>query len=212
MSNHFILEKVPYYSQRDNRYKPFVSCFPTSMAMAIEYCLNLVDKNKSDIGCHRATQLEDYLNELIYDNETKQWMKKNQGRLGSWIWKYARRTIYMIEAYIFNKIMNEHGYKAEYKQITYDEYCTRIEENKLPIVVGGNFKAVSRVGGHVCCGIGFDKSGMKELIVRDPFGDALKGYPKGKSQEQNDNDGYENAYGLRFYKNGKFASIVIERV
>mgnify|MGYP001419365198 CR=1 FL=1 len=212
MLDKFIIEGVPYYSQRDNQYQPNVSCFPTSMAMAMAYCLDLIHLDKTAVGCHPNIQLEDYLNELIYDNQTKEWMIQNQGRIGSWIWKYQRRTIYVIEAYIFNRLMNQYGYNSKYVDLKYDDYCNNIENTKLPIIVGGNFSSVSRVGGHVCCGIGFNRIGLPELIVRDPFGNALKGYPQNQSQEQNDKDGYENAYGLRFFGNGKFASILIERI
>lgn len=211
MSDSFKLEHVPYFSQRDNKYQPMVSCFPTSMAMAMAYCLMQAGKMYEDIGCHANTQLEDYLNELIYDDVTKKWMVDNQGRIGSWIWSYTRRTIYEIEAYVFNRVMNNLGYRASYIDLTYDRYCELIELRQLPIVVGGNFKAVSRIGGHVCCGIGFNKIGLKELIVRDPFGDALKGYPQNQTKEKNDQDGFEKAYGLRFYNNGKFASVVFEK-
>lgn len=211
MADYFKIDGVPYFSQRDNQYMPNVSCFPTSMAMAMTYCLNLMNKTKEDVGCHSDMQLEDYLNECIYDDTTKQWMVENQGRIGSWIWQYTRRTIYAVEAYVFNRLMNDIGFSADYVDLTYDRYCYIIENTQMPIVVGGNFKAVSRIGGHVCCGIGFNKVGMKELIVRDPFGNALKGYPQNQSQTDNEKDGFENAYGLRFYNNGNFASIVITK-
>lgn len=211
MADIFKLDAVPYFTQRDNQYQPNVSCFPTSMAMAMTYCLEQSGLNKTSVGCHDDMQLEDYLNELIYDDETKQWMVENQGRIGAWIWQYTRRTVYPIEAYVFNRLMNDHGYSAELKTLSYDKYCEIIETTQIPVVVGGNFSSVSRVGGHVCCGIGFNRVGLKELIVRDPFGSALKGYPKNQTDEQNKTDGFENAYGLRFYGNGNFTSIVITK-
>ncbi len=212
MSDKFIIKGVPYFSQLDNKYEPFTSCFPTTMAMIIQFCLDEKGLDKEAIGCHKNTQLEDYLNELIYDETTTKWMKENQSIIGSWIWKYNRKTIYVVEAYIFNRLMNNYGFKANYTEMTYDNYCINIETNKLPIAVGGNFSSVSRVKGHVCCGIGFNRIGLKELIVHDPFGNALKGYPQNQTQEQNNKDGFECAYGLRFFNNGKFSSVLIERV
>jgi hypothetical protein len=207
----FKLEKVPYYSQRDNKVANFVSCFPTSMAMAMAYCLDDIGKNKTAVGCHSSMQLEDYINELIYDQVTKAWMVENQGKIGSWIWQYQRRTIYAVEAYLFNRLMNALGFTATHKVLSYDTYCTLLEDRRLPIVVGGNFSSVSRVSGHVCCGIGFNKVGLQELIVRDPFGNALKGYPRNQTDEQNEKDGFEVAYGLRFYGKGSFNTIVFDR-
>lgn len=202
MSETFIIENVPYLSQRDNKFEPFISCFPTSSGMAMTYCLNLIGKDKTVIGCSPNNQIEDYINETIYDADTEKWMKANTPRLGQWIWKYKKRTIFAVEEYVFNRLMNKQGFKATFKQITYDEYCNEIETNKLPIIIGGDFSTICSVGGHMLCGIGFNQTGLKEIIVNDPYGSALVKY-QNTDLEQSTRDGTAVAYPLRFFKNGQ---------
>lgn len=192
----FNIENVPYYTQRDNKYDPYVSCFPTSLAMCMSYCLKSIKKDKTAVGCGEKMQLEDYINELIYDDETKKWMVKNQGRLGAWIWKYKRRTIYAIEEYIFNRLMNEHGFFATAKyNLDYYKICNELTLNNIPMVIGGNFKSVSSVGGHMVCLKGFNSKNFEEVIVNDPYGNALTGYKN--------NDGENMQYSKKFFDKGK---------
>jgi hypothetical protein len=173
----FMIQGVDYFSQRDNKFHPSISCFPTSLAMVMSYCLKKEGKDKTAVGCSPEMQLEDYINLLIDEDETTEWMKKNQGFLGSWIWKYNRRTIYAIEEYIFNRLMLPHGYKikAEYSY-PYQTICNILEQTQLPMVIGGNFSSVSSVGGHMNTLIGYNSIGLKEFIVHDPYGNALDKY------------------------------------
>jgi len=188
MRDEFIIDKVPMnqysFTQVDNKYAPYISCFPTSMGMAMTYCLKSIGKSKIDVGCGPDMQIEDYINHLIDDQETQKWIKDNNVKYGSWmlnyIWKgNAARQILYVETYVFNRLMQEHGFLAEaYTNLQYDQYCEKIEENNCPIVISGNFSSVSRIKGHVTCGIGFNRKNLKELIVHDPYGNALDGYPK----------------------------------
>lgn len=207
MSNEFKIENVPYYPQRDNLHDPYTSCFNTSLAMCTEYCLTLIGKDKTTIGCSPDKQLEDYIYELLDDPETTQWMRKNIGILGTWVWKYKRRTIYQIEAYIFNRLMNTLGYKATFvATYTYDQVCNKLEETKLPMVIGGDFSSVSSVGGHMNCLIGFNRLGVKEFFVSDPFGNALTGYKV--------TDGKNMRYSYKYYlkDTNKHYVVVIEKI
>lgn len=197
--NELILSKVDYFSQRDNKIKPYVSCYPTSVAMAINYCLTLKKLDRTAIGCDIDTQIEDYINELFEDSETKAWIKENKKWLGFSDNSTAREFLF-IENYMFNRLMNPIGYRSEGRlNVSFLEYCEIMEQTKLPIVLAGNFKSVSRIRGHVVCGVGFNKVGLKEVIVHDPFGSALKGYPKNQSLEQNNKDGSFVHYGTRFF-------------
>jgi hypothetical protein len=140
------------------------------------------------VGCSEDMQLEDYINLIVDDPETLVYFKKNQVRYGSWILKYFinknARTVFAVEEYVFNRLMNEHGFKAIVNtKMKYEDYCNHLETTNLPIILGGDFKSVSRVGGHMNCGIGFNSTGLKEVIVNDPYGDALEGYPKLKVEE-----------------------------
>ena len=194
----YLIENVEYFTQRDNKREPYVTCFNTSVAMAMSYCLNLEGLDQVAIGADPKIQLEDYLDMLIQDNETKQWMIENQGRIGSWIWKYTKRTIYAIEAYIFNRLMNNLGYKAEEKyNWTYDTVCHALEQNSMPMVIGGNFSSVSSVGGHMNCLVGYNAIGLKEFIVHDPYGNAMTKYV--------DQNGSYVRYPAKFYvKDGQY--------
>ena len=170
--NNFFKLEVPYFSQLDNVYAPFISCYPTSMAMAMNYCLLQEGKDKKDIGCPYDIQLEDFINKITMSSITQRWLKLNAGRLGSWIWKYRPRTIAYVEEHIFNTLMMGHGYKCKFKtEVSFDEYCNIIDEQKLPQVVHGNFSKKTRVNGHIICGIGYNKI-SKEIIANDPFGNA----------------------------------------
>lgn len=189
----FKIDGVPYYTQRDNKRYPHISCFPTSLAMVMKYCLKQKGLTKADVGCAPEYQLEDYIDMLIDDDETKAWMLKNEGRLGSWIWKYRRRTIYAVEAYIFNRLMNRHGYEALARyDFNYQAICNILRETGLPMVIGGNFSSVSRVKGHMNTLIGYNAIGLKEFIVHDPYGIATTGYTN--------HNGESVRYSSKFFK------------
>ena len=206
MSNEYKIESVPYYPQRDNEHDPYTACFNTSLAMCMEYCLTLLGKDKDAVGCALNKQLEDYIYELLNDPETTQWMKNNVGLLGSWIWKYKRRTIYQVEAYIFNRLMNPLGYRATFiATYTYDQVCNKLEETKLPMVIGGDFSSVSFVGGHMNCLIGLNRP-EKSFIVNDPFGNALIKYADIKGQ------GIKYSYKYFIKDKDKHYVVIIEKI
>lgn len=201
---------VTYFSQRDNVEKPNYSCFPTSLAMCIDYLLQESGKMWKDV-VPAGMQLEDYINSLINDDETTAWLKDNVVSLGAWIMTATRRENWYLEAFIFERIMKKHGYCAKYKQIKYADYCSQIDK-RFPVVIGGNFSSTSRIGAHVVCGIGYDKMN-NSLIVNDPFGDARAGYPKGLTLGQYDASGRGVGYPNRYFKNGvNFSSILVSKV
>ena len=213
--NNYIINDVKYLSQRDNKYidpksktnVASVSCFPTSLAMVIDYCLTQLGLNKEAIGCSEKTQIEDYINRLLDDKQTTIWMKKNTSILGSWIWKYKKRTIYAVEVYIFNRLMKPLGFEAKaLYNLKYDTVCHLLEQNKLPMVIGGNFKSISNVGGHMNTLVGYNAVGLKEFIVNDPYGNAFTKY-------SSSNGAYMN-YPSKFYrrKNNKIFCISIKKI
>jgi hypothetical protein len=183
MSDHFeitIPNKVPCFSQLLGK-NGSISCFPTSVAMCLKHCLNILGKDKSAIGCGPNTYLEDYVNMLLEDKETIQWIKTNGVKYNSWWLSYLpkknQRQIHAVEAYIFNRLMNPLGFKATATSLTYNSFCETLEQNNLPIIISGHFKSVSKVDGHINVATGFDKTGLSEIITNDPYGNALKGYP-----------------------------------
>lgn len=192
----FNIENVKTFTQRDNVIDPSVSCFPTSVGMCADYCLTSIGKTKADIGCAPNMQIEDYFNQVISSKEVNDWMKANTSKLGSWIWNFKPRTIFYVENYVFNMLMNPLGFKSVVSvDGDYDAFCSFISANKLPCVISGNFSSVSKVQGHMTCAHGFNKIGMKEIIVNDPWGDALTGYKS--------TDGANKSYGLKFFLKDK---------
>lgn len=188
----FSIPNVPAFTQRDNKIDPSISCFPTSSAMVMQYCLNLIGKGKEAVGCSSSMQLEDYINQVISSKEVDDWMKANTSKLGKWIWDYNKRTIFCVEEYVFNLLMNPLGFKATSGVgITYKAFCDFISTNQLPCVISGDFRSVSKVQGHMNCVFGFNNVGIQTLLVNDPYGNALTGYK--------DQNGANMSYGLKFY-------------
>lgn len=208
--NQFKITSVPYFSQRDNQYDPMVSCFPTSMAMAMTYCLTTKALDKISLGCQQQMQLEDYINEIIYDDKTTAHLKETKSK-NWWGWLYKRRTIFEIEEYVFNRLMRPFGFFATvFENMPYDKFCATIAMIQLPIILSGDFRSVSTVKGHIVCAIGFNKIGLEEIIVNDPYGNAYKKYDPTAAKEGNG-----IAYSTRFFKKdaeGNMTGLLIEKV
>ena len=174
----FRIENVEWFSQRDNMIDPYVTCYPTSMAMAMNHCLKLSGLTKEAVGCPANIQLEDYISQISESAEVKQRIQNlvNSDPNNKWMLNYKPRVLSVIEEFIFNKLMNQHGYKVKFNaQLHYNDICNHIQTTKLPIVLHGNFKSVSAVEGHITCCVGFDKTNEK-LIILDPYGDCYSGY------------------------------------
>jgi len=183
----YMIKDVECFSQDNNKYiDPItkknvasVSCFNTCVAMCVRYALKLKELDKSAVGCGISTDLDDYINMIIDDNETQNWINTNLK--GSWIIDYikrnAKRQVFAIESYVFNRLMNQHGFKCQERyDLTYETICNVLKQNELPMIIGGNFSSVSSVGGHMNCLVGYNSIGLKEFIVNDPHGNALTGY------------------------------------
>jgi hypothetical protein len=201
----FQLENVEYLTQRDNINAPLSSCFNTSNAMCIQYCLDIKDKLKEDIGCSSSMQLEDYIFEFINGTETTEYIKQHSS-LGNLISSSKRRLYFDIECFAFNHLMNPLGFEAFfYDNLSYDQICFHLYDSKLPGIIGGNFKSVSSVEGHMNCLLGYNRIGLQEFIVHDPYGDALTGYSSTKGEYKH--------YGTRFYLAYKcYRVILIQKV
>lgn len=173
----FKIAKVDYYSQRNNKFEPFRTCFPTSQAMTINYCLSTIKKKPKDLGCPEGVQLEDFITEIMNGDEMKKWTKDNVSRLGDWVLNVNPRYNAYAEEYLFNKLMNPFGFKATFKDsVTFDEYCDYLEGTKLPQIAFGRFPLLlTGGGGHICCAVGFNRVN-RTLILMDPYGDASSKY------------------------------------
>ena len=206
-----IIANVPYFSQTDNAILASTTCYATSMAMVMTYCLGLGGKTKKDVGCPQYAQLEDHLSTIIQSNETKLWIQRNWSKYGPWFLKYKPRTLAGVQEYIFNMLMTPHGYKAKFSsQITYENYCNYINEG-YPVVIHGMFKSVSRVAGHIVVGIGYYKNEeSNRLIVHDPWGNAL--FDQYQSHTRGEEAEYDQFLLMRDWEEKKIWGQVIKPV
>jgi hypothetical protein len=205
--NRFVLPNSVYYTQVDNAIDPSSSCFPTSVAMGMIYCLSLIGKTKIDVGCPADKQLEDYINKMTVAPETMVWIRDQVPILGKWMLQVLPRQNFYVEEYIFNKLMNTHGFRSTVIVIkSFDNYCNLIAANRLPIILKGSFKPETQVDGHMICGVGFDRD-KKLFVVNDPYANALEKYKKGSSGKEVE---YPYNHWFKYDKQGIY-SLVISR-
>lgn len=183
MSAHYVTKVALsdfYHTQRNNKYNPFVTCFPTSVAMCIDYILTITGKKPSDLGIDEE-QIEDFLTKQMKTSAITSWMVKT---LGSWTNDYFQKAwlVGKVEEKEFDTLMNKIGYDSEFSDhISFDEVCALIDETDIPQVICGNFSSANakyghKVGGHINCCVGYDDE-TRDVFVLDPYGYALsKGY------------------------------------
>lgn len=221
MTEHFEIvtpSKVPCFSQLIGKYKPYVSCFPTSNAMCIKHCLNILNLKKDAIGCKDDIFLEDYVNMLLEEPETLKWIKNNGVKYNSWWLNYLpkknQRQIHAVEAYIFNTLMNKLGFKAEATTLNYDSYCSTLEENNLPIIISGDFSSTTggKVSGHMNVGVGYNSLGVQEILCNDPYGNALKGYPVDSNVDNMRAEYIRYSKKFFVHKDGSIYGMVISKI
>ncbi len=173
----FLIKDVPYFTQIDNKLFARSACYPTSNAMAIQYCLDEAGASRGDIGCiEKDEQLEDYITKLTESESTRNWIKRNVSKYGAWMLRYKPRTIAKVEEHIFNILMDRMGYAAQFRVMTWENFCRELERQELPMPVRGYFPALLG-GGHICCAVGHNKH-KREIIVHDPFGNANDKYAR----------------------------------
>ena len=201
-----IIYGVDYFPQRDNKNDPYRTCYSTSMAMVMNYLLKKQGKTKADVMCPSAVQLEDFIYKYIYSDETKNHIKQNINAIGRWILPYFDNSLQLTavaECYVFNKLMNEYGYKAEYKENVSGIQLYEMLRNDIPQVLHGNYSSTSKVKGHVVLCIGMDSKGV---IVHDPYGDAKTGYNK------TNGDAITYSFSEKYYDDKKYRITKISKV
>lgn len=151
----FIIGDPPNYykEQLNNKIHPWKTCFPTSMAMPIQYILNRDGMGQTDIGIPADMQIEDFITKYMIDHFRD--------------WRYADP-----EEKLFDSLMKD--YDATFRNpISYDSVCESLALNEIPGVVFGEFgKFHPSVKGHVGCAVGFDTE-KRILIVNDPYMDIV---------------------------------------
>jgi len=183
----FIIKNVPYHWQRNNLNKPNTTCYNTSMATVIDYIMTKDNIPLERIGMKEThMQLEDYLYNLIYSDETKAWIKRNVSKFGTWMLESNPHTIAYVEEMIFNKLMNQFGYMCQFlTAVTYDDYVKFIDKFQLPQVLHGKYPVKGFKNtylGHITVGIGYDLKN-KSIIQHDPYGDWRTNYNNQSGKE-----------------------------
>jgi hypothetical protein len=196
---------VTYFSQRDNKIKPNYSCFPTSIAMAVDYVLQREGATWKDVAPD-GVQMEDHINMLLEDGETTIWLRRRSEILGEWVLTTTRRENWYAEGYICDRLIGKYNYSASYKRLNYQMLRDQIDRD-LPVVIGGNYSSTSRVGAHVVCAVGYDTK-LPGIIVNDPFGDAREGYPKYKTIEEHERAGRGVLYPMQYYGDGSAVNAI----
>ena len=196
MSDKFLIPNVPLDTQKNNLYFPSSSCFNSSISNCMQHCLDILGLDKTAVGCHLDQQLEDYIYLLSEANTTKTWIKQNLTKLGGVaVLQYSPRVLYGVETYMFNTLMNHLGYKATFLEgTTYDNFCNKMEQTNLPMVIGADFRTICPVQGHMLTAVGFNKIGLQQIIVNDSWGNACTRYTDGSKSCR------EVAYALRFFQ------------
>jgi len=151
----FSLLPVPYYSQRDNEYKPWGTCNVTALAMLLAYA-------NPDLETEGQGQLEDRLYKEITSEEAMKYYRErfswaaqkglNPNTVhGMLDWLAARYGVYLDFGFFSMKRI-------------------RKALKTYPVILAGNFTGSGHIVLAVGCSTDFD------LIVHDPFGDWNRGY------------------------------------
>lgn len=205
----FIVNQVDpkeyFHVQTNNKYNPFVTCFPTSVAMPIDYILTILGKTAKDLGIDEE-QIEDYLTKMAKKPSLVKWMLNN---LGSWTRSYTEKAwlVGKVEEKNFDELMNKLGYDSTFTDdISYENLCKLLYETNIPQVVCGDFSSLRKqygykVQGHINCCIGFNNDdGKKDLIVLDPYGYAFQ---QGYYDPNNPSSGFKVRYPWSLFQRNK---------
>lgn len=143
---------VPYFSQRDNEFKPSGTCNVTSLAMVL-----------SHLG-ERPTpehQLEDELFLQLQTKEAQEEFSRSYPDLKKR--GYSARHIHGMLGWLARK----RGYKWAYSE---SASMYSINSIRQPLITSGAFTG----SGHIICIVGV--TAVNDLIVHDPWGNWDRGY------------------------------------
>lgn len=148
------IENVPYFTQRDNSFKPNGTCNVTSLAMVLSY-----------YGIEpKEGQLEDELFQVLQGPEAEAHFRKTYPALAKQ--GFNPRNVHGMLVWLAER----YGMKARFSMsapwIEIHEWL----RNDKPVIVSGNFTG----SGHIVLAVGYTDS--NDLIVHDPWGDWTKGY------------------------------------
>jgi len=162
--------KIIYFSQRNNAIFPLRSCFPTSLAMAMRNN-GFTYYDKFIHPAYGTLELDDYIMHLANGDLGKNFasmlrIPKGTPWLNEW-WSVMEK--------VANHIMKPQGIQASWVTLNTDGIIKQIDAGKM-VVVGTK---LTGEGGHIVAVSGYDSN--KNLILCDPYGNPLLGYPGASS-------------------------------
>ena len=147
------IDNVPYYSQRDNRYKPNSTCNVTALAIVLAY-YGVKPKNPKQ-------QLEDELFKRLNQDDALRIFRARFGHLQDYNpWNVHGMLVWLAEQY---------GFRDHFATNLSEEYVFEQLDKGIPLMLSGYFTSF----GHILVAIGYHGS---DLIVHDPYGDWSLGY------------------------------------
>lgn len=161
-----------YNSQRDNLVDPYITCFPTSVAMTT--------RTLEQFTYGRQEILREDLDDVIIHNiesQLSRWRKVAR-KIGKWTSAYHPRTIWAFWESWFEENSVVTGYKAKYYHQDQESIKEMLMEQDTPVIVGNKFTH----GGHVVAIIGFDDD-RGSFLVNDPYGNPMTGYREHNGRE-----------------------------
>jgi hypothetical protein len=160
--------KVIYFSQRNNQLFPLRSCFPTSMAMAMRNNgFTYYDKGKHPT--YGTLELDDYIMYLANGDVGKTFasmlkIPKGTPFLNEW-WSVMEK--------VGNHLLAPQKMSCAWVSLSVDGIKKEIDGGRM-LVVGTNLTH----SGHIVTVSGYDDN---NLILCDPYGNAMNGYAVGSS-------------------------------
>lgn len=154
------LSKVPYFSQRDNKFQPSGTCNVTSLAMVMTYRGWKPSTNQ---------QPEDFLFEKLNTPEARSYFEKNF----AWAKKqgYNARNVHGMLTWL----AKSQGLSASLSLERFDTIKSSLRTD-VPLITTGLFTG----SGHIVVLCGLTNRG--DYIVNDPWGDWTTGYSNKSGQ------------------------------
>lgn len=182
--------KDEYYTQRNNKHTPFISCFATSMISLLDYRnISIIAPDGMEVQVNEFQntynkQPEDYLTELLCTKRAREFWSSRYHKSPK---NNQQRFNYRTVAWVVNNLLCKKEVVKYKKNMFLKEILYNTMQNK-PAVIGGKFTKE----GHMVCVVGFitlqedvldikqikdlEKDKITHVIIDDPYGNYFKQY------------------------------------
>ncbi|MCP4325465.1 MAG: hypothetical protein GY787_27200, partial [Alteromonadales bacterium] len=155
-----LLKPEDYYTQRNNKYKPYESCMNTSRVM-FYIAAGIKYNNPTDLSD------DDYFFTLLVSSDCKEFCLKKYPSLSD----YSPQEIHGVYgSWLDEKVTGQR--RTDFKtNLTWEDFVYELK-NGRPVMTSGRFPGLN---GHAFVFIGYDES-TEELIAADPWGNPHYNY------------------------------------